>query len=455
MCKRNREAQTSRINSADSDPLAVLGTHLVVMNTWYALLNLPPPPRLRVPGSLTVAHRGVINSFGVFQSYYVDSLHRPPSDISWIGSVEIFLLFFIGAATGRLTDAGFFRPLFLTGAVLIVGGALATSASSQYWQILLAQGVCVGLGNGCLFCPAVAVVSTYFRRRRSLAFGLGAVGSSTGGILFPVMVRQLLPRIGFEWTIRAIALVQAVLLAVAFLCLRPRIEPRRTGRLIEWAAFKEAEYILYTLACFTVRNHHLFALVASRHPLTHFWQCFWGTYFAFFYIATYSRDVQGMSYIDSLNLLLVVNGVGIVGRILPNVIADRCGTLTIFIPTAAASALIMFAWTAISSVNGLYAWAAICGIPIGGIQSMFPSALAALTTDPRKQGTRIGMVFTVVSFSVLTGPPIEGSLISVMGGQYLAAQLFAGANLLLGTIFLVATRETKRSKIGLGLLAKI
>lgn len=248
-----------------------------------------------------------------------------------------------------------------------MGGALETSASSQYWKILLAQGVCVALGNGCLFCPAVAVVSTYFGRRRSLAFGVGAVGSSTGAILFPVMVRQLLPCIGFEWTIRAIALVQAVQLAIAFLCLRPRIEPRRTGRLIEWAAFKETEYILYTLACFTVRNRHLFPLVVPRHPLTYFWQCFCGSYFAFFYIATYSRDVQGMSYIDSLNLLLVVNGVGIVGRILPNVIADRCGTLTIFIPTAAASALIMFTWTAVSSVNGLYAWAAICGIPIGGI----------------------------------------------------------------------------------------
>lgn len=207
-----------------------------------------------------VPHRGVINSFGVFQSYYVESLHQSPSDISWIGSVEIFMLFFIGTIAGRLTDAGFFRPLFLAGAVLIVGGALATSASSQYWQILLAQGVCVGLGNGYLFCPAVAVVSTYFQRRRSLAIGVGACGSSTGGVLFPVMVRQLLPLIGFQWTVRTIALVQAVLLAVAFLCLRPRIAPRKTGQLDEWAAFKEAEYFLYTLACFMASDTHLFPL---------------------------------------------------------------------------------------------------------------------------------------------------------------------------------------------------
>lgn len=72
-----------------------------------------------------------------------------------------------------------------------------------------------------------------------------------------------------------------------------------------------------------------------------------------------------MSYISSLNLLLIVNGVGIVGRTLPNIIVDRYGTLTIFIPIAAASALLMFAWIAVLSVDGLYVWAAICGIPIG------------------------------------------------------------------------------------------
>jgi uncharacterized membrane protein YedE/YeeE len=61
----------------------------------------------------------------------------------WIGSVEIFFLFFIGAFTRRLTDAGFFRPLAIVGSVFVVLGTLVTSACTQYWQILLAQGVCV------------------------------------------------------------------------------------------------------------------------------------------------------------------------------------------------------------------------------------------------------------------------------------------------------------------------
>ena len=66
--------------------------------------------------------RGFINSFGVFQTYYVTALSRPPSDIAWIGSIQVFLLFFIGTFTGRLTDAGYFRQVFLVGSFM--GGML-------------------------------------------------------------------------------------------------------------------------------------------------------------------------------------------------------------------------------------------------------------------------------------------------------------------------------------------
>ena len=108
---------------------AIMG-HLVVFTTW-----------------------GYINSFGVFQSYYARELGRPPSDISWVGSIQVFLLFFIGTFSGRLTDAGYFRAVFLTGSALQLIGVFMTSLSTKYWHLLLAQGVCTGLGNGFLFCP--------------------------------------------------------------------------------------------------------------------------------------------------------------------------------------------------------------------------------------------------------------------------------------------------------------
>ncbi|KAM0217933.1 hypothetical protein ACHAQD_007129 [Fusarium lateritium] len=210
--------------------LCVVGSHLAILNTW-----------------------GVINSFGAFQSHYVQTLNRSPADIAWIGSLEIFFLFFIGAFTGRLTDAGYFRPVAITGSALIVVGTMLASICTQYWQFILTQGVCVGLGNGCLFCPTIALVSTYFEKRRSLAIGIAASGSCTGGIVFPALVRQLLPRIGFGWTMRTIGFMQAGTMVVALVMLRSRLPPRRTGPMIDWVAFKELEYVTYAVGSFMVR----------------------------------------------------------------------------------------------------------------------------------------------------------------------------------------------------------
>lgn len=82
---------------------AVAAGHLVIMNTW-----------------------GYINSFGVFQTYYATELGLPPATISWIGSIQVFLLFFIGTFTGRITDAGVsdtsgLHPLRATSAGLLFG----------------------------------------------------------------------------------------------------------------------------------------------------------------------------------------------------------------------------------------------------------------------------------------------------------------------------------------------
>lgn len=115
--------------------------HLVVINTW-----------------------GTINSFGVFQSYYKTLLSRPPSNISWIGSMQVFFLFVSGVLTGRLMDAGYFRIVFAIGSFLMVLGGFMASISTTYWQLFLSQGLCAGLGMGCLFCPVVAILSTYFLR---------------------------------------------------------------------------------------------------------------------------------------------------------------------------------------------------------------------------------------------------------------------------------------------------
>lgn len=123
-----------------------------------------------------------MNSYGVFQTYYSTTLlpSSSPSAISWIGSIQAFLLLFAGILCGRALDAGYFYPIAILGGFLEVFGMMMTSLAKSYWQVFLAQAVCVGLGCGCLFTPSIAIIGTYFSTKRGLATGIAASGSSVG-----------------------------------------------------------------------------------------------------------------------------------------------------------------------------------------------------------------------------------------------------------------------------------
>ena len=118
---------------------------------------------------------------GVFQAYYDTALPASSSSrISWIGSLQLCIFIVGTSVVGPIYDIGYLRSLLSTGTLLTVFGMMMTSLGSAYWQFLLAQGVCMGLGMTCLFVPCVAVLPPYFSSRRALAMGLAASGSSIG-----------------------------------------------------------------------------------------------------------------------------------------------------------------------------------------------------------------------------------------------------------------------------------
>ena len=126
--------------------------------------------------------RGIVNTYGVYEAFYQANYlaSEAPSNISWIGTVQGFLLIIVGVITGPLYDMGYLHVLISVGSVLIVLGLMMTSIATQYYQIFLALGICVGLGAGCLFVPSVAIVATYFTTKRAAATGLTAAGGSVG-----------------------------------------------------------------------------------------------------------------------------------------------------------------------------------------------------------------------------------------------------------------------------------
>lgn len=153
--------------------LQVLAGHLICFVTW-----------------------GLITSFGEFQSHYEAALMRSPSEVSWIGTIQIFSLLLVGTFSGKASDAGLVHEAVLVGTTLIVFGTFMTSLATQYWQIFLAQGVCVGLGMGITYMPGLSVPSSYFKHKKPFAVAVIASGAGSGGLVYVAMIQQLLPAVG-------------------------------------------------------------------------------------------------------------------------------------------------------------------------------------------------------------------------------------------------------------------
>ncbi|EMD00408.1 hypothetical protein BAUCODRAFT_118181 [Baudoinia panamericana UAMH 10762] len=368
---------------------------------------------------LWFAARGLVNSFGIYQAYYEDHAlrNKPPSDISWIGSLQVCI--FIGGTTvvGPIFDIGHLTPLLAVGTILTVLGLVFTSLCSTFGEFLLAQGLCTGLGMTCLFVPCVAVLPSYFASNRALAMGIASSGSSVGAVVFTLIFERLWPRIGFGWTTRVIAFIILGSLLLPLLTMRKWVarSPRRA--LINTPALREPAFDLMLCTMLFM---------------------FMGMYVPYFYIEVFSTKAGVINSSLEKYLVTSMNVGSFAGRLLPGTVADRVGVLNTIGPCALLTAIVAFSWIAVTTRASILAFTIFYGFFSGWFQALVPVLWAVLCPDPARLGTRIGMATVPYAIGDLLGGPIGGALIH--GSSFVGLQVFCGGTLLTAAGFLLAAR---------------
>ncbi|CAJ2499782.1 Uu.00g026350.m01.CDS01 [Anthostomella pinea] len=350
--------------------LVLLGSFVVMIATW-----------------------GLVNTFGVYQTYYeTDLLHdHSSSAISWIGSLQAAFLMVMGVVSGPLYDRGYVRQLVAAGLFLVVFGMFMTSLCASYWQVVLAQGICVGVGCGLLFLPSTAILSQYFDRHRAVAIGVQSVGSPLAGIVFPIIFSRLQPVVGFAWVTRIIAFILLGMAPVPLLFLRTRVPPaKKRQAFLDVSAFGDVPYLVWGAAGF-------FA--------------FLGLYVPFFYVQLNAIRYNITSADFSAYLVTLLNAGSVFGRLLPSFLAARLGAMNMLIATTFSASILAFGWLGVDSLAGVVVFALLYGFCNGGVTSLPPSAIVTLTPDMGLLGTRMGMVFMVFGFAVLFGTPVAGAIL--------------------------------------------
>jgi len=379
---------------------------------------------------------GIVQSYGVYQDYYtrISLTEHTPSEISWIGSIQVFFVFAMGLPAGRLFDAGYFHHCLISGSLIYLFSAMMLSLVKphHYYQNFLAQGVGMGIGMGLMMLPTLSVASHYFRVKRSLAMGIMVSGSSLGGCLYPILLNNVFQRAsGFPWAVRAVGFIDLGFLLTANLVMRTRLPPRK-NQINNLTLFKEVlrdiPYMVYIAGSFLA---------------------FWGAFVPFFYLQLYA-SLHNINPVFTRYSITIMNGASMFGRTIPNFAADYYGSLNVLITSTLVTGALVFAMFGATSIGGVATFGVFYGFFSGGVISLVTPAASTFSKRPDLSdvGIRLGVLSFLLSFALLTGNPIAGALLSPPHYKWHRPLVFAAVILFSGGALLTLSRRSLARRRG-------
>ena len=219
-----------------------------------------------------------------------------------------------------------------------------TSLCKQYWQLFLTQALLLGIGIAFVMLPAFAIIPRHFIANRSAALGICVSGSSLGGVIWPIILRNVLYKVGFGWGVRISAFIMLPLLAAACLTIRlPHDQANLPKPKPDLTIVKNFTLIILAMGLFFI---------------------FLGLFSPFFYMTTYTVAL-GLDASMAFYMVSIINATSSFGRILPGFFADRVGPFNVLICAAGISGVICACWTKATSLAGIIVLSAAYGFSSG------------------------------------------------------------------------------------------
>ena len=125
------------------------------------------------------------------------------------------------------------------------------NADAEYWHFIIVLGILGGIGTSLIFTPAVSAIGHFFMLKRANATGIAAAGGSLGGIIFPLMLQNLFPKVGWAWALRIQGFIFILLLALANLLIKSRLPPRPGGSVLpDFRIFRQPAFAIVTIGTY-------------------------------------------------------------------------------------------------------------------------------------------------------------------------------------------------------------
>src|SRR5215212_4282059 len=160
---------------------------------------------------------GIAYSYGAFLEDMRAEFGAGRATAAAFFSLTSLLYFGLGGLSGAAADRFGPRRVLLVGAAALGLGLVATARAGSLAVALVAYGLGVGIGVACAYVPMVALVGSWFERRRTLALGVAVAGVGIGTLTVPPATAALIESAGWRDAYVVQGLAATVVLAVCAL----------------------------------------------------------------------------------------------------------------------------------------------------------------------------------------------------------------------------------------------
>ncbi|GBE89506.1 major facilitator superfamily domain-containing protein [Sparassis latifolia] len=397
------KAETEDVSKEEGKTIADVEVDTSTPSAEQAALDQPPDGGLHA--WMTVAATwlisfmsfGIATFWGVFQDAYTANAN------SRFHNVGLFRLGFVGGCgMGFGFSVGPFSNIIITkfgvhasillGVILISVAFELASISTQYWQLLLSQGIMFGIGISFCWIPAISLPSQWFAKRRSLATGIASSGTGISAVVLSPVVQVIIDRASIPWALRFIGFLTFAcgLAGVALVRQRPVAKKFVQYKVFDLSVLKVPGYPLYLVFCFMQ---------------------FFGYVTPLFFIPSYCTAI-GLSATKASGVLSVTTACNSIGRIIAGQMADLVGPINVLIVFHIMTGLMcIFIWLFAKSLGVIMVFAILWGLWSGPYWPLSVPT-AAKIVGMEKLGSAAAIQFLMNVIPPIFAVPIGSKIIS-------------------------------------------
>ncbi|XP_003972997.1 monocarboxylate transporter 2 [Takifugu rubripes] len=362
------------------------------------------------------------------------------SEIAWISSIMLAVMYAAGPISSVLVNTYGCRPIVMIGGCLSSLGMILASFCTSVLQLYLCIGVIGGLGLAFNLQPALTMIGRYFYKKRPIANGLAMAGS-------PVFLSTLAPLNQylfnqFGW--RGSFLILGGLLlncCVAGSLMRPLGPPPSKNKKDEEIAATTTTTTKEKLTPWLLVNRYLdlslfkhrgFLIYLSGNVIM-----FFGFFAPIVFLAAYAKDM-GVDEYSAAFLLSILAFVDMVARPSMGLLANsrwvRPKIQYFFSFAVLYNGVCHILCPLVESYTGLVVYALFFGFAFGMVSSVLFETLMDLV-GAQRFSSAVGLTTIVECCPVLLGPPLAGKLVDITK-NYKYMYFCCGAVVILASIWL-------------------